>query len=72
MKQIDTYISEKLKLNRDTGVRQYNYHPEDKKELRALIEELIEERGPNADLNDIDVSGIDNMHYLFYSIKIEK
>jgi hypothetical protein len=34
----------------------YNYHPESKKELRILIEQLLEERGKNANLNDIDVS----------------
>ena len=38
-------------------------------ELRRLINQRIEEQGPNCDLNDIDVSGITNMSHLFYRSK---
>ena len=38
-------------------------------ELRRLINQRIEELGPNCDLNDIDVSGITNMSHLFYRSK---
>ena len=34
-------------------------------ELKNLINRRIEERGPNCDLNDIDVSRIRNMRELF-------
>ena len=37
-----------------------------KEELKALINQRIEEQGPNCDLNDIDVSGIVDMSLLFY------
>ena len=37
-----------------------------KKELKALIKQRIEEQGPNCDLNDIDVSGITDMSYIFF------
>ena len=34
----------------------YKYHPKDFKELRHLVKQLLNERGKDADLNDIDVS----------------
>ena len=45
--------------------QQYKYHPKDKDELMELIERLIEERGEDADLNDIDTSEINDMYALF-------
>ena len=63
MKQLTTYIIEKLKINKSTNL--YHYHPKNKKELRSLIQELLKERGNDADLNDIDVSDITDMHGLF-------
>ena len=59
MKQLPTYIIEKLKINKSTNL--YHYHPKDKDELRSLIQELLKERGNDADLNDIDVSNITDM-----------
>ena len=47
----------------------YSCQPKTKKELEKIIEERISKEGPNCDLNDIDVSLIDNMSYLFYWIK---
>ena len=47
----------------------YNYHPETREELKNLIEELIEKRGNEADLNDVDVSRIEDMSELFNSSK---
>ena len=37
-----------------------------KKELRELIKQRINEQGPNCDLNDIDVSRVTDMSYLFF------
>jgi surface protein len=62
MKQINTYINEKLRL---TAKHQYTCQPEDYNELRAIIKERIKEDGPECDLNDIDVSKITNMSFLF-------
>ena len=67
MKQINKYICERLHINKDTGNRHYNYHPKDKDELEELIDKLIEERGYNANLNDIDTSEITDMSRLFYN-----
>jgi len=67
MKTIDSYITEKLKINKNTVSKStvYNYHPKDREKLKILLRKLLEERGKDADLNDIDVSGITDMAYLF-------
>jgi surface protein len=65
MKNLKDIILEKLIINKNTKVQNYNYFPKDRKELRELIEKLIKERGFDADLNDIDVSEITDMHSLF-------
>ena len=38
---------------------------ENKSELKELINQRIKEQGPKCDLNDIDVSRIDDMSFLF-------
>ncbi len=38
----------------------------DKLELLRLINRRIDQCGPDCDLNDIDVSKIDDMSYMFY------
>ena len=65
MKQINKYIVERLHINKDTGNHHYNYHPKDKDELEELIDKLIEKRGYNANLNDIDTSEITDMSHMF-------
>ena len=40
----------------------------DKDRLRQLIMNRIEKRGPDCDLNDIDVRRITDMSYLFYGL----
>ena len=75
MKSINNYISEKLVISKNTGKKHYNYFPKDKYELYEILKQLFEERGKDANLNDIDVSKIvdmgeddsDNLEYgLFY------
>ena len=56
------HVDEKLTLSNQSKLK-YNYRPKNVKDLRKLLEQLLEERGPNADLNDIDVSNIENMFY---------
>ena len=41
------------------------YFPQTKEELRSLIEQRIKDEGNEVDLNDIDVSAITDMSYLF-------
>ena len=37
MYNLSTYIIEKLKINKDIKVKEYNYHPKDKDELISLL-----------------------------------
>ena len=64
---INKYINEKLNLNKNTKIS--SYQPKNKEELEKLINQLIEERGNEANLNDIDVSNITDMSYLFNKLK---
>ena len=63
MKALNTYITEKLVLNKNTfkGPK-YKYFPKDKYELADLVKKLIKERGDHTDLNDIDVSAIKDFY----------
>ena len=74
MKTLNTYINEKLVLNKDTFKRVYNYFPKDKIELCQLLRKLIDERKNNniIDLNDIDTSNITDMSSLFELEEIKK
>ena len=64
MKTLKHIINEKLILNKSTK-QEYAYQPKDKLELIKLLQKLMDDRGPDADLNDIDVSNITNMSELF-------
>ena len=74
MKQINKYICdhfendkfsivERLHINKD--IKSYNYHPKTRSELKELVYKLIDERGNDANLNDIDTSEITDMTELF-------
>jgi surface protein len=62
MKTINTYINEKLRL---TAKPQYTCQPKDSDELRKIILQRIKNDGHECDLNDIDVSKIKYMTFLF-------
>ena len=66
MNNLSEYIIEKLRINKDSNKIEYHYHPKDRDELESLIKKILKERGDEADLNDIDVSNITDMEYLFY------
>ena len=57
MKTLNKYLIEAL-ISRNTEIQTYNFQPKDFDELRDLLEQLLEERGPDANLNDIDVSQV--------------
>ena len=64
MKSIATYINEALKL----GKSRYSCHPKTKEELQKIINKRIKEEGNECNLNDIDVSYITDMSFLFKGI----
>jgi len=67
MKQLSTYINEKLVLNKNTFKRKLKYFPKTRDELRNIIKQLLNERNDDGiiDLNDIDTSEITDMSGLF-------
>ena len=67
MKNLKDIIVERLHINKDIKSHYYNYHPKTKDELKKLVNKLIEERGNEADLNDIDISEITDMSTLFFN-----
>ena len=66
MKSLTHYIQEKLVIKKNKATN-YKYFPKTKEELKEIIEKRIKEEGNEADLNDIDVSNITDMSYLFLS-----
>ena len=49
----------------------YSCQPKTKEELKEIIKDRIEKEGPKCDLNDIDVSLIEDMSYLFFCSKFD-
>ncbi len=64
MKSLTRYIQEKLVIKK-SKIIDYKYFPKTKKELENIIEQRIKEEGNEVNLNDIDVSKITDMSYLF-------
>ena len=69
MKSLKNYIQEKLIIKKSTTkknkIANYNYFPETKKELRAIIIKRISQDGNEVDLNNINVLKITDMSGLF-------
>lgn len=63
---LQNYSNERLHINNDT--KSLRVRPTTIDELRSIIKTELEHQGPDADLNHIDVSEIDNMYDLFYRI----
>ena len=64
MKTLQHYITEKILINKNSKLA-YNYYPKTKEELKDIINQKIESRGNECDLNDIDTSNITDMSNLF-------
>ena len=70
MKTLKDHINEALKIgNNLSGFSTYSCQPKTKDELKEIIKERISKEGPKCDLNDIDVSQIDDVSYLFFESK---
>ena len=66
MKTLKQHINEALKIGKNLSEwSAYSCQPKNKKELQEIIKDRISKEGPNCDLNDIDVSLIEDMSYLF-------
>ena len=71
MIHIKDFINEKLIINKDSETRKYKYFPKTKEELKQILYKKIisEEDGPNSNLNDIDISGVNDLSMLFIDFK---
>ena len=67
MKSLTQFIQEKLVIKKSTSFN-HKYFPETAKELEDLIKKRINKEGREANLNDIDVSRITDMSYLFSNL----
>ena len=65
MKHINTYISEKLKINKST-LNRLTLVPKSRDELIEMIKKEIRQNGNECDLNHIDVSKLTHLHNLFW------
>lgn len=66
--QLSKFITERLKITSKT--KSLRLIPETRDELYSLIETELKQQGPDADLNHIDTSKIDNMNNLFNWLEI--
>lgn len=65
-----TFLTEAFKINKNTGKKNTNYSlkPTSKKELKQIIENRLNNEGKDCNLNDIDVSKITDMSFLFIDL----
>ena len=63
MKTLKQYLTERLLIKKGN----YNYFTETKEALQDIIKKRMEKEGNEVNLNDIDVSNITNMSYLFFN-----
>ena len=70
MKTLKQHIDEALKIGNNLSEwSAYSCQPKTKKELEHIIEDRISKEGPECDLNDIDVSQITDMSWIFVTSK---
>ena len=70
MRTLTEHINESLKIGKNLSEwAAYSCQPKTRSELKEIIKDRISKDGPECDLNDIDVSLIDDMSYLFRESK---
>ena len=69
MKQLNQFINEKLKINKN--IKSYKYSPKDKKELISIIDDIAKNNELEL-LNEIDVSNITDLSCVFLDHDILK
>lgn len=71
MKQLSEHITEALKINSKSKVNAYVYQPKNRRELIDIISKKYQnnKKEDMLDLNDIDVSKVTDLSYLFELIK---
>ena len=70
MKTLANHINEALKIGKDiSSFSTYSYQPKTREELKEIIANKIANEGTRCNLNDIDVSQVESMSYLFYKSK---
>ena len=70
MKTLIDHINEALKIGKNiSSFSAYSCQPANKDELKEIIKKRIKQDGPDCDLNDIDVSLITDMSFLFNESK---
>ena len=73
MKTLATHINEALKIGKDiSSFSTYSYQPKTREELKEIIANKIANEGTRCNLNDIDVSQVESMGYLFYKSKFNR
>ena len=66
MKTLSEHINEALKIGKNLSEwSAYSCQPKTKKELKEIVNDRIRKQGTKCDLNDIDVSLIEDMSMLF-------
>ena len=66
MRNLTKYIQEGLKVSSKSKFKKYNYYPKNHVELWELIGKLLDERGSDANLNDVDISQVTDLSSLFF------
>ena len=64
MKSLVHYMQEKLVIKKNKSTN-YKYFPKTREELQDIILRRIKDEGNEVDLNNIDVSKINDMSFLF-------
>ena len=73
MKTLVSHMNEALKIGKDiSSFSTYSYQPKTREELKEIIANKIANEGARCNLNDIDVSQVESMGYLFYKSKFNR